>query len=234
MDPDGAVEFLGRVDDQVKIRGYRVEPGEVEHALLAVPGVREGAVVVTGAAPDQRLAAHVVLEPGASEAGIRRALQALLPEYMVPSTLKSVESLPRLPNGKVDRRRLASSVDAAAPVASIAGPRSPIEATLCEIWQTLLARPSVGIHDNFFELGGHSLLATQVIAQARRAFDVQLPLAAIFDSPTVAGLAEEVSQLAADAQADPEIDRILASVEGMSDAEVQRLLEIEQSNSDKV
>ena len=217
----------------MKIRGYRVEPGEVEHTLLTTHGVKEGAVVVVGDAPDHRLAAHIVVEPGTNEAEIRAALKTHLPDYMVPDTLTIVERLPRLPNGKVDRRRLASSVDTLTSSASIVEPRSPIEATLCEIWQTLLARPKVGIHDNFFELGGHSLLATQVIAQARRAFDVQLPLAAIFDSPTVAGLADAVSQLMAHGADDSEIDRILQSMEGMSDAEVQQLLNNEQSRSDK-
>ena len=232
MDASGVVEFIGRVDDQVKIRGYRVEPGEVEHALLKVPGVREGAVVAVGEISDRRLAAYIVADDGVNAEAVKSALRTTLPEYMVPASVVKMTALPRLSNGKIDRRQLAAQELESLATSGGVAPRNPTEAKLCEIWQTLLGRPTVGVFDNFFELGGHSLLATQVIAHVRRDFDVQLPLHVLFDSPTVAGLAEAVTDLLATVTSDPEIDQILASVENLSDSEVQWLLENERSDSD--
>ncbi len=198
MDASGVVEFIGRVDDQVKIRGYRVEPGEVEHALLKVPGVREGAVVAVGEISDRRLAAYIVADDGVNAEAVKSALRTTLPEYMVPASVVKMTALPRLSNGKIDRRQLAAQELESLATSGGVAPRNPTEAKLCEIWQTLLGHPTVGVFDNFFELGGHSLLATQVIAHVRRDFDVQLPLHVLFDSPTVAGLAEAVTDLLAD------------------------------------
>ncbi|HWK08597.1 MAG TPA: amino acid adenylation domain-containing protein [Vicinamibacterales bacterium] len=230
MQPDGSIEFVGRVDDQVKIRGYRVEPGEVEHVVLGQAGVREAAVVAVGDTPaDRRLVAYVVGGAGFDSAALLTSLRARLPEYMLPAIVP-VASLPRLANGKVDRRELARRE--ATPVqASVAvAPRTPVEAKLVEIWQTLLGCSPIGIHDNFFELGGHSLLATQLIAQVRRAFDVNVPLHAIFDGPSIASLAEAVSGLMADAGSDPEVERLLASVEGLSPEELQALLDTDRAD----
>jgi amino acid adenylation domain-containing protein len=222
MTSDGTVEFLGRVDDQVKIRGYRVEPAEIEHVLQTVAGVREGAVVAVGEVAEQRLVAYVVADAMVPDAAIRDSLGERLPDYMVPGTLVRVSALPRLENGKVDRRALATRavvVDATSPAM---GPRTPVEETLGRIWQTLLNRDAIGIHERFFEIGGHSLLATRLVVQVRRAFDVQLPLRAIFEHSTIARLAELVeARLRESASA----DELLADVEGLSDAEVQALLD---------
>ncbi len=180
MSAAGAVEFLGRVDDQVKIRGYRVEPGEVEHVLRAVPGVHEAAVVAVGEPGDMRLVGFVAAGSDVSDDVIRTALLARLPAYMVPAQLVPLRALPRLGNGKIDRRALAA-VDLTQPVVpDSAGPRNPVEATLHEIWLALLNRPALSIDDHFFEMGGHSLLATRLVARVRKAFDVQLPVAGDF------------------------------------------------------
>ncbi|WP_345144635.1 amino acid adenylation domain-containing protein, partial [Dactylosporangium darangshiense] len=188
---DGTVEFLGRADSQLKVRGYRIEPGEVEGALLAHPGV--GAAVVTGHGVDasRRLVAYLVPVDGMpSVADLRRFLGVRLPEHMVPGLFVELAALPLTANGKLDRRALPDPELAhAGPADSYVAPRTPTEETLAAIWVQVLGLGQVGIHDNFFELGGHSLLATQVVSRIRGAFDVDVALVEVFDTPTVAGLA---------------------------------------------
>ncbi|MEW6032839.1 MAG: amino acid adenylation domain-containing protein [Bacillota bacterium] len=215
---DGSLEFRGRADHQVKIRGHRIELGEIEAALLQHPEVKEAVVRVwDGPGPqDRRLVAYLVFEPGssnrdekegASQAGPRelgRFLARTLPDFMVPSAFVTLEALPLDPNGKVDRRGLPPPPPAGSrPGAGegFAGPRTPVEATLAEIWSGVLGVPRVGVHDNFFALGGHSLMAARVIARAHDAFGLELPLSALFRSPTVAELAAVVEESLAGARA---------------------------------
>ena len=223
MSAAGAVEFLGRVDDQVKIRGYRVEPGEVEHVLRAVPGVHEAAVVAVGEPGDMRLVGFVAAGSDISDEVIRTALLARLPAYMVPAQLVPLRALPRLGNGKIDRRALAA-VDLTQPVVpDSAGPRNPVEATLHEIWLALLNRPALSIDDHFFEMGGHSLLATRLVARVRKAFDVQLPLRVIFEHPTIRSLAALVE--ARLQERSPSADELITDAEGLTESEIQALLD---------
>ncbi|HEX6747472.1 MAG TPA: amino acid adenylation domain-containing protein [Longimicrobium sp.] len=187
-----ALEYLGRTDFQVKIRGFRVEPGEIEAALTEHPSVVQAAVVVRGEGAGKRLAAYVVPAAGMapSIADLRAHLAANLPEYMVPTAWRVMPSLPLTPSGKVDRRSLPEPE--AMPTAAHVPPRTPAERMVADAWEAVLGvRP--GAHDNFFDLGGHSLRATQVVARIRRAFGVDLPLRALFEAPTVAGLAERVT-----------------------------------------
>ncbi|HEV2735094.1 MAG TPA: amino acid adenylation domain-containing protein, partial [Longimicrobiaceae bacterium] len=193
----GEIEFLGRVDQQVKVRGFRIEPGEVEAALEAHPAVREAVVVAREDAPgDRRLVAYLVAAgetaPGAAE--LRAWLAARLPEYMVPAAFVALETLPLTPSGKLHRRALPAP-DAAAAVETYAAPRTPAEATLAGIFAAVLRRERVGVHDGFFALGGHSLLATRVASRVRDAFGAELPLRALFETPTVAGLAERIERI---------------------------------------
>ncbi|MEW5931246.1 MAG: amino acid adenylation domain-containing protein, partial [Gemmatimonadota bacterium] len=194
--PDGEYEFLGRTDAQVKIRGFRIEPGEIEAALLALSGVHEAVVAVREDAPGQkRLAAYVVPREGAdlSTAELRARLAERLPEHMVPSAFVVLDKLPLNANGKVDRRALPAPEQGAG--AEYAAPRTPAEELLAGIWAEVLKSERVGALDNFFELGGHSLLATQVISRVRAAFGVEAPLKALFEAPTVAGLAGRIEAL---------------------------------------
>ncbi|HVW44155.1 MAG TPA: amino acid adenylation domain-containing protein [Amycolatopsis sp.] len=171
-DAHGVLAYLGRTDDQVKIRGFRVELGEVEAALTAQPGVRAAAVTVQ---PErQQLIAYVVGKPG----------PLTLPEHMIPSITVEVDELPLTPSGKLDRKALPEprfERDTQA--------RDPREELLCGLFADVLGAGSVGVHDDFFVLGGHSLLATKLVSRIRRTFGVDLPLRAVFDQPTVAGLA---------------------------------------------
>ncbi|MCP4662407.1 MAG: AMP-binding protein, partial [bacterium] len=191
--PDGGIDFLGRIDHQVKIRGFRIELGEIETALGRHPGVREAAVVVRDDEGDRRLVAYVARTED-SEAfppgELRAWLGETLPEYMVPSAVVLLDTLPLTAHGKVDRAALpAPEPTAGAPADAGAAPRDPLEEILAGIWSQLLGIEGVGVHDDFFELGGHSLLATRLQSRVRRDLGVELPLRVVFEQPTVAGLA---------------------------------------------
>ncbi|MEW5930755.1 MAG: amino acid adenylation domain-containing protein, partial [Gemmatimonadota bacterium] len=200
---DGALEFLGRIDGQVKIRGFRVEPGEVEAALGALPGVAEAVVAVREDVPgEKRLVGYAVAAAGAdlTPAALRGRLAERLPEHMVPGALVLLERMPLNANGKTDR----GALPAPGPAAGYVAPRTPTEETLCGIWAEVLGVERVGVEDAFLELGGHSLLAARVVARARAAFGTEVPLAALFEAPTVARFAEAVeARLRAGAAAAP-------------------------------
>ncbi|HEY6320738.1 MAG TPA: amino acid adenylation domain-containing protein, partial [Thermoanaerobaculia bacterium] len=205
--PDGRLDCLGRIDEQLKIRGFRIEPGEIEAALAANPAVREVAVVacrqpaVSPDGPDAgagiRLVAFVVLAQSAAAGELRRALALQLPEHMLPSAFVPLASLPLTPNGKVDRRALARGQAPPAVAAGQLAPRTPLERQLAAIWAEHLGLAEVGVEASFFELGGHSLIATRLIHHLRRAFRLDVPLAALFRTPTVAGLAATLERLQA-------------------------------------
>ncbi|HTF61789.1 MAG TPA: amino acid adenylation domain-containing protein, partial [Edaphobacter sp.] len=190
--PSGDLEYVGRVDDQVKIRGFRIELGEIESVLAQHPAIQQAVVLAREDTPgDKRLVAYVVAALGAIPlaSDLRRLLQQRLPEYMVPSTILSLQSLPLTANGKVDRRALPMP-DQSRPELdeSQLAPRTPMEEIVVDIWARILKLDKVGIDDNFFDLGGHSLLATQVISRLNDAFSIDLQLRRLFETPTVAGL----------------------------------------------
>jgi len=196
--PNGNVEFLGRRDYQVKIRGFRIEPGEIEAALGGHPGVRQ-AVVAARTAPngEKRLVAYIVPAhaPAPERGELRRYLLERLADYMVPSAFVEVSRLPLTPNGKVDRNALPEpDWTQRGTEETYVAPRTPVEEVLARLWSDVLGVGQIGIHDDFFALGGHSLLATQLISRLRDAFQVDLPLRNIFESPTIAALAERVEE----------------------------------------
>ncbi|GIF09357.1 non-ribosomal peptide synthetase [Actinoplanes siamensis] len=213
---DGELVFLGRVDQQIKIRGYRIEPSEIEAALVAHPAVRD-AVVQAYRDGDEpwRLVAYLVAADGASipaPSQLRAFAAERLPDYMLPAAYVELPVLPLNSNGKVDRAALVrpqlSSHSAGQPYEA---PTSPAEKALAEIWAEILRLDRVGVEDNFFELGGHSLLATQIISRVRECFDVALPVRAIFDSPTIRGIALAVE------------DAIRDEIAALSEEEVREL-----------
>jgi len=182
--PSGDLDYVGRIDDQVKIRGFRVEPAEVEAALARHPQVAQAVVVARDDPPgDRQLVAYVVGHAG----DLREYLGALLPAHMVPAAFVALDELPLTPNGKVDRERLPAPRSAGA----AARARTPAQDRLADIWAGVLDLDAdeIGPGDDFFDLGGHSLLATQVIAQVRDSFGTHTPLRAVFEAPTLAGLA---------------------------------------------
>ena len=196
MYSDGCLFHMGRKDFQVKIRGNRVEITQVEAAILKLDSVR--AVVVHAQADrvgGQRLVAYVVPAqariPTLTE--IRGALAPAVPEFMIPSALVLMESLPVVPNGRIDRRALPAWEPAqdTAPQ-EYAAPRSTIEKQLASIWAEVLETKRVGINDDFFELGGHSLTGLKLIARMREEFHIGAPLRWLFEFPTIAELATKI------------------------------------------
>ncbi len=192
--PDGALDFLGRADQQIKIRGFRVEPGEIEAALAAQPGVAQAAVVARDDRPGGAyLVAYLVAGPGESldPAQLRRALAEQLPSYMVPSAFVMLEALPLTPNGKLDRRALPAPNEGGGDDPGDE-PLSLTEDKLAAIWRNILRTRAIQRSSDFFDLGGHSLTAMQVASHVRDAFGVELPLKAIFDSRTLERLATQI------------------------------------------
>jgi amino acid adenylation domain-containing protein len=227
---DGNIEFVGRADDQVKIRGFRVEPAEVEAVLGQHPALRGTAVLArTDASGDGRLVAYAVphQRPAPTARELGGYLEEKLPEYMVPSAFMTLDSLPLTPSGKVDRRSLpAPGLSDIRAENVYAEPRTPAEEQLVEIWEEVLGRERVGIRDDFFELGGHSLLAVRVVTRLNGHFGVVLPLRVLFEDPTIEGLALAVTQMQAEAEVD--IEQMLAQVEQMQDQSVSEEFSWEQ------
>ena len=192
---DGTLECLGRLDSQVKIRGFRVELGEVEHALSGHPRVREAVVMAREDTPgDKRLIAYLVPQGpnGLDEHRLRDHLRAHLPDYMLPSAFVILDQVPRMPNGKVDRKALQrlpiSTEEAGEPIP----PRSETEQRLARLFSSVLKIEPVGVNQSFFDLGGHSLLAARLMMRIEKEFGQHLPLAVLFSTPTVHGLAERL------------------------------------------
>lgn len=192
--PDGTLEFLGRKDNQIKLRGFRIELGEIEAALLRHPAVRQAVVVARAQAEGQILLAYVVatsLPDGAPLDGreISTWLKPQLPAYMLPAAVIVLEALPLTATGKLNRAALPAPRVASAPELVAAAPRDALEWRLTELWEeTLRVRP-IGATDNFFDLGGHSLLAAQLFDRIAQAVGQELPVAVLYQAPTIAQLA---------------------------------------------
>ncbi len=192
---DGEIEFLGRLDTQVKLRGFRIELGEIETVLSQHPNVTQAVVVIRKEqSGDQRLVAYFTADdPPPDSNDLRKFVQLYLPDYMVPSAFVLLEQMPLTPNNKVDRRVLpAPDYSETANIKQFVEPEDPVTELLSNIWANVLGLERIGIYDNFFERGGHSLLATQVVSRIRDTFRVDVPVRALFESPSLASLAQKV------------------------------------------
>jgi hypothetical protein len=229
---DGGLELIGRNDHQVKVRGYRIECGEIEVVLRSHREVRQAVVVTASRAGDPELVGYIVprrssvlAQPGTDPLEVLRShLRAFLPDYMIPSLIVALPSLPLTPNAKVDRAALPAPQWGVQPSASDqVQPRNPVEATLARIWSDLLAiEAPIGVHDNLFALGAHSLTATRFVVRVADAFGVNLPVHHVFAGPTIAELAEVVS-------ADPNFGAETAAtrhpeLDALSDEDLDELL----------
>ena len=223
--PDGNIEFMGRIDDQVKIRGFRIELGEIESTLTHHGDVNQAVVIaredepghkqlVAYVLPQERILSSLdteaVLTSSAKEdfatlkgesipaltENLRNHLALSLPDYMVPSFFVFLNKLPLTPNGKIDRKALPAPDLSLRQVGDqYVAPTTTLEQELCTIWSEVLRIEKIGIHDNFFKLGGHSLLATQVISRIRHTYNLDLPLRALFEHPTLHDLSQDIEQL---------------------------------------
>ncbi|MBF6330409.1 non-ribosomal peptide synthetase [Nocardia transvalensis] len=191
---DGRLEFVGRADHQVKVRGYRVEPGEVDAALTAHPDVTQAVTVVREDRPgDRRLSSYVVAaRDGVATRELVEHLRSRLPEYMVPSAVVVMASLPLTPNGKLDRLALPAPRPE---TAQGRAPRDAREQALCRLFAEVLGVPEVSIDDDFFALGGHSLLATRFVSRVASTLGAHVSVRALFEAPTVAGVAQRLREV---------------------------------------
>jgi len=214
----GEIVFVGRTDFQVKVRGYRVEPGEIERALGAHPGVSQAVVITRAdALGANELVAYVVTsDKSLDHTALRDWLSGRLADYLMPSAFALLDELPLNPNGKVDRGALPEPERAANREPVFTEPEGPVEAELASLFAELLRVDRVGREANFFEHGGHSLLATRLVSRLKTQLGVDIPLRAIFARATVRALAETVSQQqATNAETRPAITVVTRVPEGM-------------------
>jgi amino acid adenylation domain-containing protein len=197
---DGCLEYLGRKDSQVKIRGYRVEIEEIETVLNQHPAIKDACVTswTDERYPEEKqIVAYLVPEkPQSPEAEeLRKFVAEKLPDYMIPSRIKFLEEIPLTPTGKVNHQALPSPGEII-PVKErlYVAPKDEIESQLVKIWERVLKAKPVGTRDDFFEIGGNSLIAAQLFAQIERAFSKKLPLATLFQAPTVEQQADIIRQ----------------------------------------
>jgi amino acid adenylation domain-containing protein len=234
---NGNVEFLGRIDNQVKLRGFRIELGEIEGILSQHPLIKENVVILREDNPgDKKLVAYLVSLANKSLplTELRNFLREKLPEYSLPSAFVFLEQLPVSPNGKIDRKSLTIPTENCNLTNKYTPPNNAIEEILAGIWAKILHLQRVGIHDNFFDLGGHSLLATQVISRIREAFAIELPIRCLFESPSVAKLAQTLIEKEATPGITQKRARILQKLENMSPEEAKQLLQQKKDTKDTV
>jgi len=198
----GRLQFMGRFDDQVKLRGHRIELGEIEEALAHHPDVREAAAMVqSSAGVNSQLVCFVIARnahrPSTDE--LRAFLSKKLPEYMLPASFMWLEKMPRTPNGKLDRKILASTDGTwAYSSESLRLPQDVVEEVLASMWSELLNQEPVSADRNFFDLGGHSLLAVRLLGMVREVFQVNVELGAFFKNPTITALSQKIQALGGD------------------------------------
>ena len=192
--PNGDFEFLGRADRQVKIRGVRIEPGEIESLLLEYPGIEEAVVLpLEYREDDYLLYAFYVSKNKVPELQTREFLFSRLPDYMVPPYMMRLESIPLLPNGKIDGKELKIIAQRLQEEAQYVAPRNAIEEKLVSLWAGILKKEKIGIYDHFFQLGGQSLEILTLASEIKKVFDVEMTLAQLFNQPRVKEMAEYIS-----------------------------------------
>ncbi|GAA3849302.1 hypothetical protein GCM10022243_14090 [Saccharothrix violaceirubra] len=220
--PDGSLEFLGRIDDQVKVRGFRIELGEIEAVLTSSPGVLDGAVLLREDVPgDRRIVGYVVPEAGAqpSPREVREFIGARLPEYMVPAAIVVLERLPLTNNGKLDKRALPAPTDDALAKAAYLPPEGPTQERIASLFGDLLNIDRVGAGDSFFDLGGNSMTAVALVGRLRAA-GVDVAVRDVFENRSVAALSALV-----DTREERVFDRRVQPFELISDTDRARLPE---------
>ncbi len=184
---DGNIEYLGRSDNQVKIRGFRIELGEIEAVLSSHEQIQQAVVIAREDIPgNKRLVAYLVTNNVSLTSNqVRELLKQKLPEYMIPNAFVFLDSIPLTPNGKIDRKALPAANREITVEQGHIAPRTTIEIQLAQIWSFVMNIKQVGVRDNFFHLGGHSLLAIRLISEIAHHFQIKLPLATLFQSPTI-------------------------------------------------
>ena len=230
--PDGQLEFLGRIDDQLKLRGVRIEPGEIERCLEDHLAIDQAVVCIkpSSARPEIKqtdlLVAYVVLKPSASleNAQLHTWLSERLPEAMIPTHFILIDELPRLPSGKLDRRRLAALDLPQSFESTKSSPPTLLESTLASIWQDIFRIDRVDPLDHFFELGGHSLLAIRLVSQINELLGTNFPLREVFAHPQLRDMAHTLSTDYLDPARLVEIAQSLRRVNRISEEQADHLI----------
>jgi acyl-coenzyme A synthetase/AMP-(fatty) acid ligase/acyl carrier protein len=230
MLPNGCLEHLGRKDFRVKIRGFSVDIAEVEKALLKHAGIKEATVTARqDASGEAQLVVYFVPSGHAASTvtSLRKLLKRSLPDYMIPSVFVKLGELPTIGTGtgKLDRHALPEPGNQRPDLdSSFVAPATPVEKILAEIWAEALSMTEIGVDDNFFDLGGHSLTATGIIARVLQSFQLELPIKALFDFPTIAEMAKFIAQLQAKLTSKTDFERALSEIETMSENKARELL----------
>jgi len=191
--PDGSIEYIGRIDFQVKIRGLRVELGEIENRISEYPGIAQNVVIVFEDTPGNQLLVSYYTENPLLEIDtvkLRKFLQNILPDYMVPQHFIKLDSIPLSSNGKIDRKALPSPSFERKTNAIYIEPRSKEEIIIADVWKELLMLDKVGIDDSFFDLGGHSLLLIRMLIKLKSHFERELCIIDFFRYPSIRKLGE--------------------------------------------
>jgi amino acid adenylation domain-containing protein len=235
MLPDGCLMHKGRKDFRVKIRGYGVDIAEVENVLNSHAAVKDAVGVARhDESGETRFIAYftVATQRAPTTSELREYLSKTLPDFMIPSVFVRLDAMPLTPNGKIDRRALPEP-EKTRPELTISymAPQSELETRFAGIWREVLCLDRVGIHDNFFDLGGHSLAASQVISRVIQTFQLELPVKALFDAPTVAEMAAIITQHQAKRASEAELPQMLREVEAMTEEEAQKQLAGERARS---
>jgi acyl-CoA synthetase (AMP-forming)/AMP-acid ligase II/acyl carrier protein len=242
LDAEGYLFLTGRIKELINRGGEKISPREIDEVLLDHPAVAQA---VAFAIPDKRLgeevAAAVVLREnlGLTEKALREFAATRLADFKVPKRVVILDQIPKGPTGKLQRIGLAEKLgltieNTARPRPEYTPPRTLLEEELAAIWSQVLRVEKIGAHDNFLDLGGDSVLAAQVVAQVADQLGVQWSLLQFFEKPTLAGVAEQVSQIRLNLT--DEMAREFAAIENLSEAEIQKLLAQERpaprSNTD--
>ncbi|KAA8786040.1 amino acid adenylation domain-containing protein [Paenibacillus amylolyticus] len=194
--PDGNVEYLGRIDHQIKIRGYRIEVGEVEAALLLVPGVKEVIVIAhEDENGDKSLCAYFTADSEKTVRELKQNLAALLPNYMVPAYFIELDNMPLTSNGKINRRLLPPPLENIQTGSEYIEPRTSLEKTLLPIWEDVLGIDKISIRDSFFDVGGNSLRATKLVYKINQNLSVRISVRNVFEWQTIEQMAQYINQM---------------------------------------
>jgi acyl carrier protein len=233
---DGGLEHLGRKDSQIKIRGFRVDVAEVEAVIHQHGGVKNAAVIareVRQGLDEKQLVAYVEVgtKSPPTRKELREYLTSQLPEYMAPSLIVYLDTLPLTPTGKVNKRELPSPEEVGQAQDNVyAPPRSLIEELLANIWSDILGVEKIGIHDRFLELGGNSLHVARIIERVVRVFNQKIPHQELFQNVSMAELAEIIQQKQYEILGNDQIEQIVDGIEKLSEEEVESRYEIHRNS----